>query len=94
MNELEKEIQQLTAKLNQSRVKGRFYLLSLLVQLFAFIGFVTETFSNRPDIAFIWLMLQLLGLLLMMNNRRRIPELLEIIEKLKRLEELQNRDQK
>lgn len=94
MNEIETEIQQLTAELNQFRVKGRFYLLSLLVQLFAFIGFVTETFSNRPDIAFIWLMLQLLGVLLMMNNRRRIPELLEIIEKLKRLEELQNRDQK
>lgn len=92
MDEREQEIQQLIMELNQFRTKGRFFLLALLIYLVAFIGFVTEMLSNRSDIAFIWTLLLIASLMLMMNNRRKIPELLEAIEILKRLEELQNRD--
>ncbi len=92
MDDTQQEIQQLILELKESRIKGRFFLLSLLVQLIAFIGFMTELLNGRTEIAAIWTIMQMAGLLLMSNNRIPMSEYLEINKKLERLEELQNSD--
>lgn len=93
MNETQQEIQQLMLELNEAKTKTRYHLFALVVTIVSFIGFITSIIGNRPDISLAWMIMQGLCLLLMINNRSTPEELDAILKKLKRLEELQNREQ-